>query len=241
MDNSPRHFTQMAQVLTCCHHQFSSSFLCVYIYIYSFFSELFESKLPLCPLISCYVSPKEKGVLLHNQSPVIKSENLIWLPAASLPALLVFPGMCFTELPPGTGPRSGPHAHPSLVSISRTTAGSCLVFHHAYSSYRDGAVSPEGRPHWVCLVFLCAQIRDMQVGQDPTHMTPPATLPSFTSADECCPPASLQVMPTWITSLVFSTISTAWRQCFPYSQRSTLRPHTCPDPHQPLPTPFRIH
>lgn len=46
------------------------------IYIYSFFSELFESKLPLCPLISCYVSPKEKGVFLHNQSPVIKSGAL---------------------------------------------------------------------------------------------------------------------------------------------------------------------
>ena len=171
----------------------------------------------------------------------INPENLIQLPAASFPALLVFPGMRFIELPPGTGPRSGPYAHPSLVSISRTAAGSCLVFHHAYSSYRDRAVSLEGRPHWVCLVFPCAQIRDMQVGQDPNHMTPPPTLPSFTSADEWCPPASLQVMPTWITSLVFSTISTAWRQCFPYLQRSTLRPHTCPDPHQPVPTPFRIH
>ena len=78
MDNSPRHFTQMAQVLACCHHHFYSSFLCVCVCVcvYSFFSELFESKLPLCPLISCYVSPKEKGMFLYNHSPVIKSREL---------------------------------------------------------------------------------------------------------------------------------------------------------------------
>ena len=171
----------------------------------------------------------------------LNPENLIWLPTTSVPVLLVFPGMCFTVLHPGTGPKSGLHAHPSLVSISSTAAGSCLVSHDAYSFYGDGTVSPEGRLHWACPVFSCAQIQDMQVGQDPTHMT---LWPSPASPLQVCgvhlPPSRWCQLGWGKNPLVFSTISTDWRLFSLFTEKhfeTTHMPWLSPTP----PTPFRIH
>ena len=86
-------------------------------------------------------------------------------------------------------------------------------------------------PHWVCLVFPRAQIQVIQAGQDLTHMM---LWPSPTSLPEVggvyLPPSrwcQLGLLPRCClpSRLCGDCFSNLW---------STLRQHTCPDPHQHL-------
>lgn len=117
-----------------------------------------------------------------------------------------------------------------LLSFSR-----CLQFLRR----RDSEL--RGQTPLVCLVFPCAHIRDMQVGQGPTHMT---LWPSPVSPLQVCgvhlPPSRWCQLGWGKTPLVFSTISTDWRQFSLFTEKhfeTTHIPWLSPTP----PTPFRIH
>lgn len=139
------------------------------------------------------MSPKEKGMLFYNQSPVIKSRELntvtysLYSSSAGLPWHVL----------DSTSPWYRAQVWATCSSLSNLhLQNSCWVFlsfSRCLQFYRDGTVS---------VVSTCLPPGDANLdGARPLWCSPPSPLTG---------------------------------DSFPYSQRSTLRPHPCPDSHQPL-------